>query len=247
MSETNNENRLGVSEEVKKSRLEAEADIYQQRETLTPVENMKTMTAKDRFYYFKEYYLKALVVLLILGSILGWIFYSIAKGKDDEELFVGYVDCFYNETAADIILEEFANSIGRKYTDNAFADDSFFSTYTDNQWLSDFVERGALDVLVMDKQLYEAYARKGILLDLSEYLDIEEYSDYVVYAKDNNGDKVPTAFKCNSIPIHSTQTGEELDTYLAILKKSSQIENAIEYIKYATHFNYEEPKTDITN
>lgn len=239
MSEVNGENRLGDAEEVKKGRLEADADIYQNRETLTPSENIKKLAPKDRWYYFKDYYLKAIIVVTCFVLVTIYVFYTLAMNKEDEELFVGYVDCLYDMQAADTILEEFAGHIDMRYTNDDFAADSFFSTWTDNQWLTDYVDRGQLDVLILDEQMYKAYAARNVFLDLSKYIDVEKYSDYIVYAPDYDGKDTPTAFQCDSIKIYSTQTGEEVPAYIAVLQKSSQIERSVEYLKFATTFEYE--------
>lgn len=239
MSEINGDNRLGDTEEVKQGRLEAEADIYQKRETLSPSENIKNLSKQDRWYYFKDYYLKIVVIALCFILLSIYVIHTMLQKKEDEELFVGYVDCFYDTTAAEIILEEFAAHLDMRYTNNDFAADSFFSTWTDNHWLSDFVERGQLDVLILDEQLYKAYAAKDVLVDLSQYLDVEEYSDYIVYAPNYEDVDTPTAFQCDSIKIYSTETGKEIPAYLAVLAKSSQVERGVEYLKYATTFEYE--------
>ncbi len=239
MSETNGDNRLGDAEEVKQGRLEAEADIYKKRETLTPAENAKNLSKKDKWYYFKDYYLKFVIIGVCFILLSTYVIYTMAQKKEDEELFVGYVDCIYDTTAADTILQDFAKHLDMRYTNNDFAADSFFSTWTDNHWLSDFVERGQLDVLILDEQLYKAYAAKDILVDLSEYIDVEEYSDYVVYAPNYEDVDTPTAFKCNSIKIYSTETGKEIPAYLAVLRKSSQVERGIEYLKFASTYEYD--------
>lgn len=242
MNDNNELNRLGDADKVKPGRLESDADIYQKRETLTPKENTKNMSKKDKWYYFKDYYLKVIIVLVCLVCVGIYVATTIFDKKDDEELYVGYVDCLYSEDAATTILEEFAPSIGKEYSNTDYAAESFFSTWTDNEWLSDYVDRGQLDVLVMDEQLFKAYAAKGILLDLSKYLD-KDYSSYLVSAKDNNDKDATVGFQCNSIQIYTTESGEKVDAYLAILKKSSQIDNAIDYLKFSTKFEYASEET----
>ena len=243
MSEVNGDNRLGDAEEVKQGRLEPEADIYQKRETLTPAENVKNMSRADKWYYFKDYYLKIVIIALCFILLSVYVIYTMTLKKEDEELFVGYVDCLYDTTAADVILEEFASLLDMRYTNNDFAHDSFYSTWTDNHWLSDFVERGQLDVLILDEQLYKAYAAKNILVDLSKYMNVDEYSEYITYAPNYDNIDTPTAFQCDSITIYSTETGKEIPAYLAILNKSSQIERSVEYLKFATTFEYTEEET----
>lgn len=240
MSETNNENRLGIADEVKQGRLEAEAEIYKKRKTLTPRENSRLLSRKDKWYYFKDYYMKPLLVVIAFVILSIFVGISIFEKKEDEELYIGYLDCLYNEEAAETALKAFVDSIGEEYSANDYAAESFFSTWLDNEWLSDYVERGVLDVLIMDEQLYRAYAVKGILVDLSEYMDEETYSAHFAYAPNQEGEETATAFICNSIPIYSTETGKEVPAYLAVLKKSSRIDRAVGYLKFASDYQYKD-------
>ena len=125
-----------------------------------------------------------------------------------------------------------------------FVADSFFTTYADSTWLYDYVDKGIIDVMVLDRQMYDAYSQKGNLLDLSKYIDEEKYSDYVAKSKDANGKEVFNAIKCNSIQIYNVQTYAETDAYLAVLYNSSKIDNAVNYLKYSTTFNAAEYKAN---
>lgn len=237
MSETNNDNRLGVSDDVKVGRLDAGADIYQKRQDLTARENSKLLSGKDKWYYFKDYYLKPMLILLACILVGIYVAFTIFEKKEDEELYIGYVDCLYDTAAAEKILQDFVASIGETYSSSDYAAESFLSTWTDNEWLSDYVERGVLDILIMDEQLYRAYAARGILVDLSEYLDTEKYQDALAYADNHMQQSTPTALVCNSIPIYSLETGKEDTAYLGILKKSSRIERSVEYLKFALDYH----------
>lgn len=244
MSNLNKDNRLGEYDEVKQSALDSNADIYKKRKTLSVKENAKLLSKKDKWYYYKDYFLIPTiiaVVVIIICIILGG---DLLSKREDEELLVGYVDCIYDQNDADNILKGFSGSINKTYYSSDYVADSYLTSYADSTWLYDYVDRGIIDVLVVDKQLYEAFSKKGCLLNLSEYIDEKEYKDYVAKTEDKNGKKVFNAIKCNSIQIYNVQTHAETDSYLVVLYNSSQVENAVNYIKYATTFNAVEYKAE---
>lgn len=241
---SNKDNRLGDYDEVKHGALEKDADIYKKRKTLSVKENAKLLSRKDKWYYYKDYFLIPTIiaaVVIVICVILGG---DLLSERQDEELLVGYVDCIYDKTDADNILKGFADSQKLTYYNTKFVADSFFTTYADNTWLFDYVDRGIIDILVLDKQMYDAYSQKGNLLDLSNYIDEKEFSDYVAKSKDAKGKEVFNAIKCNSIQIYNVQTYAETDAYLAVLYNSSKIDNAVNYLKYSTTFNAAEYKAN---
>ena len=240
----NKDNRLGDYDEVTHGALEKDADIYKKRKTLSVKENAKLLSIKDKWYYYKDYFLVPTiiaVIVIIICIILGG---DLLSKRQDEEILVGYVDCIYDKDDAVNILKGFADSQNIAYYNMGFVADSFFTTYADSTWLYDYVDKGIIDVMALDRQMYDAYSQKGNLLDLSKYIDEEKYSDYVAKSKDANGKEVFNAIKCNSIQIYNVQTYAETDAYLAVLYNSSKIDNAVNYLKYSTSFNAAEYKAN---
>lgn len=239
MSRIDKDNLLGDDEKYKPGRLEKEADIYKKRKTKTAKENTQDMSSRDKFLYFKEYYLKYLILVLVMITVGIYVVYTVTRREADMDLYMGYIDCIYDTKQADVMLEDYANHMGYKYNTADFADDSFLDNQTDNGWLSGYLDDGKLDVLVMNREWFKGYAVCDYLLDLSEYIDVEEYKDYLVKAVDSKGNEKYFGFKCDSIPIYNSSNLEKLekqDTYVVVLYNSSQIENSIEFLKFAATY-----------
>ena len=148
---------LNKSEEIdmpKKTRLDDSAEIYNRhREEQSEKEKWKSMTPKEKYSYFKTYYLtKVLVGIAILACAVSLI-YTMVKPRPDTLLYAAVIDYAMTDDMLDTVEAGFSEYINLdSQTQNLIFDNSFvLSSQTDyniRQKFSTYLFAGELDVII---------------------------------------------------------------------------------------------------
>ena len=236
-----------INDEVKKSRLNANSEIYNKNRSdrLEPGQ-FKEMSAKDKFLHFKEYYLPYILIVLVLVLVSVYVFITIQK-KDHQK------DTFYcamldglqlnHETMASLPADfseyleantDYAGNIDKETT----YFETFYATLTDGIRLDSFYDKRKFDVFILRDTAFKNYCSNKTLIDLSSILSEEmlnKLESRLIYVIDKDtGSHIPYGILLDDIKYNFQDgAGEPVDPpILAIPICTTRIEAAIHFIEF---------------
>lgn len=90
--------------EHKKSTLDDNASIYQKKDERNDAKSVKQkwseMTKKEKFAYFKYYYMKPLIIAIIVMLFLGYVIYDTVKKASSPKYYMAVLNEFYMDNEA---------------------------------------------------------------------------------------------------------------------------------------------------
>lgn len=167
----------------KETVLKDDASIYQKREEKTERQKFSEMkTFKDKYNYFKMYYLKMVIVGgLVLGLIIYFI-YTIASPKDKNLLRVDFVDYFFADEVTGQMADEFIQAKDITLADHeviSFDGTSYqisgSGNYNTATVFSTHVMAREIDIVIAPESSFLAYAFNGTMASLTEVLPSDLY------------------------------------------------------------------------
>jgi hypothetical protein len=174
--------------DLKKAKLDDDAAIYNHGPEKTDREKWAEMNGKQRWDYFKTYYLKIVLAVLLGLVLLGSLIYSIAKPKPKPLLRVAVSNFNYINfnPVSDAYLEAKGLNNGKTtmQIDTGYALDS---DYNSTQRFTVYVFAGDLDMLISPSAVFERYATNDLMVPLDEVLDADLFeklksNDLLLYA-----------------------------------------------------------------
>ena len=228
----------------KKTALDDSADIYQEREEKTQRERWKEMkTFRQKWDYFKEYYLVKTIAAVVVVALLAYLGYSIFSPKPEQIFNAAIIDYVVPETSRLTMEEEFF--VYLEGTEQQFVEfDDSFAFYKDYNYairrsFMTYVIAGDMDVIIMPETLFEAYvAYYTPLADVLPADLYEQLSEYFVKASKRDaqgnileGTEQFFGIDITNVPLMQDTMCEER-VILTVVGTSSKTENAVEFIKY---------------
>ncbi len=160
--------------DLKKAKLDDNAAIYNHGPEKSDREKWAEMNGKQRWDYFKTYYLKIVLAVLAGAVLLGSLIYSIAKPKPKVLLNVAVSSFNYiNFTDVQKAYLEAKGLTDGKTTVQIDTGYSLESDYNSQQRFTVYVFAGDLDILIGSTAVFERYATGGFMVPLDELLDKE--------------------------------------------------------------------------
>lgn len=236
--------------------------------------NLKTLKGKAKLQYIWDYYKLPLIVLAILLYIFGYILYNHFTEKE-RILYTALVNVNAGETLTKGLCNDFLDSLnlnpsqnqlelytGLYLTDN---DQNAYHqyTYASRIKILAMIDGKLLDVVLMNKEAFDAFSQNGYLYDLAEFLpqaDINLYesiqSDLVanlIILEDNAIEhQLDTSLSYEAVTeehyygidlshtplIKNARFAEPV--YLGIIANSPRTDIAVAYIKYLFTIPYNE-------
>lgn len=170
----------------KKTSLREDASIYEKRdEEESEKSKWARMNRQQRITHFKTYYLRPLIIGLVVLAIAGFFLYKDVIMRTD----VVYQCAVVNENALDIPVEEFADgftgSLGLDtarnrssfrlyYTDGELAGQLGISPVTERTQLSSMIYANTLDSMIAGQKDFDGYREHKFFEDLTKLLSEEE-------------------------------------------------------------------------
>lgn len=170
----------------KKTSLDEQASIYEKRdEGESEKSKWDRMDRKQRITHFKTYYLRPLIIGILVLCVAGFFIYKDIIMKKD----VIYQCAVLNEQAFDIPLTEFGegyvtylgmdpdkqlSSFHLFYTDAELARAVGASASSDLTQVSSMIYARKLDSIIADQVDYDTYMKEEVFMDLSELLSEAE-------------------------------------------------------------------------
>lgn len=239
----------GTDKTGKKTVLGDEAFIYQKREEKTEKQKWKEMTKSEKWGYFKDYYMKACVIGLIVLLLAGNLIYTIIKGTPEQMLNIAVLD--------NIFEAEFVEKITTDMTEEMVTDpeeqevyvdtEYYFSTdeYNNQMKLMTRVSAGEIDLIIARRDRFLNQASNEAFQDMSILLNDEQKEKFSKYFEmcsiqdvDIDTDEVtygePTAFGIHLAQLDDYNGYNLADNPLiiGILANSAHPENAVRFIEY---------------
>lgn len=171
--------------EVKKTRLDSNSEIYNpHRNDISNEELFKKMSRKDKFLYYKEYYLPYMIIVLVLITIFIYVGVQIHKSNSKKDTFYcGMLDGIqFERDVTKKIPNDFGTYLKEKINYSGYLNndriifETFYGTITDQIKLDGFYDSHRFDAFITKNEKFEAYATNEALYELSDILPEDLYN-----------------------------------------------------------------------
>lgn len=165
-----------------KTKLEDNAEIYKRRNPKSEKEKLSEMDFSEKVEYFKAYYLKKLLALLVIAGLLIWIIITIVTPKPKKVLSVAFSNYpisleLTKRMEADLVklldIDEEREGIlldtSYDLKNMDLASSERFTTYT---------YAGEIDIFIAPESVFLNYAYAEIMLPLDEQLPTDFYNSF---------------------------------------------------------------------
>ena len=231
----------------KETVLDDSASIYSRNREKTEKQKWEEMSGAERVAYFKEYYLK-FVILGILGvALVIYLGYTIFGPKPKQILYVAVVNDYIDDTVTEEMQKDLKAYLGSEdELEQVYFDDTFYfgdgSSDASNVLtkMMAFVAAGDIDIIISDPAQFEMYANGEYFLDLRETLPASQYKkveDKLVWCDVPNADETATV----SVPVginlagskkYGSLKGYQESTVLGIVANSKNVDKVLKAIDY---------------
>ncbi len=228
---------------MKNTRLDDTAAIYNHKKSKNEKEKWSSLSTKGKLQYFKDYYFKPTILVLILFLVIISFISSILTKK--ETVFTLTV---VNSSMTDKNNGSLAKSLSKNLNINTKKQEVVIdqSLYTDDaaseklsdvseQKLSVFSYSGQYDIIIAERSTFEYYAAFGSFSNLEELLPEELNNDlsnsYVSAAVNDVTENVANGISVKDFKALEPYTKNMSDPVLAIFHSSKQNENCILFLK----------------
>lgn len=228
----------------KKTVLTDEAAIYSHDENVSEKEKWQNLSKRQRWEYFRDYYLAKIVVTVIVLAVIGSILHTMLTPKPEVVLAVAVInDSLYQQTYDD--LQEKMNEVLAvdEETQKLFFDTGYSIGSGDYQSWQKFTMYNAvgdLDVTILPVSIFEECAQGGFFSPVADLLPTDLYaalSEDMLETKlrDEDGNLIPdseTVFgiSLEHIAIYEGQQRSE-PMVLAINAAPSNVENILKFLR----------------
>ena len=189
---------------VKSSRLEEDAEIYNKNRSDKLEEGQfQQMTFSQKYSFFKEYYLKYVIIALILVLVSVYVITELrASSKEKDAFYCGMMAGLqFNEETMKAMPGLFMEYLENKTDYDGYISkedtrfDTFYATYTDDVKLDGYYDQRKFDIFIVRPESFTGYVKGRTVLDLSEVLSPEELAAWdskIVFVIDpETGSEIP--------------------------------------------------------
>lgn len=206
---------------------------------------LKGAPLKDKVAYFREYYLKTTIVIVIAAIFVVYLAYSILTAPSD----TAFAAFFYNDTGDSSNTElldgfvEHMNIDTREHdayidaTMNYVPDASDYDTYMGIEKTMAVLSTGELDIIVGDADTIDYFARSECFHDITTVLPDDlraQFEDKLYYAEcGENAELIPVGIYVTDSPkLNQYYYYVDKEPILGFVINSDSIDNAIAFLRY---------------
>lgn len=178
--------------EIKKTVLDDNASIYEKRAEKESVKKTwKELEGKEKWLFFKDYYLLKVIVCAVVAGVLINIGITVFGPHTKEILSVAVLMDELNDDSVKHMEKELSQILETDKHHIVNIDSSYFfssesgTTFTGDEKLSTLLYTGIIDTIIADEANFKKYAYLGNLKNLDTYLPDD--------IKNALGDKLMTA------------------------------------------------------
>ncbi len=179
---------MELHDKYRPGRLDGDAEIYNpDRRDPNAAERWREMNTSERIKSFKEYYLKPIIIGIILLGIAAYFIYYLARPTEDELFFAALFNVYITVEDDDTMPGDFKKYLG---LDDSIDNDriiikSYYDSILSDTEMNNFFAKKRYDIFITDEERFKTYAKTDNYKDLSETLpaDVyEKYKDVLVYS-----------------------------------------------------------------
>ena len=209
------------------------------------------MNRKEKWQYFKDYYLKKLLLIAAALALVISLLITIFGPKPKQVLSVAVSNYSYLSNEFSKMSSEMLERLGVEPKKNEVLIDSSYNMpddYNGAQKLIVLVAAGDLDVFIGTEEALLSYAEQEFFLQVSDYLPTELFiqldkdnllfNSYLV-ERDYNGAEIsrseetyPYAIYLDTLSCFKDYSAEGLRPVLGVFTNTKNKENAVEFISY---------------
>lgn len=159
----------------RKTILDDDASLYNKKHDVVTKEDLKNLTFKQKLAYYKDYYLKITIVVLIVSILAGMLLNETIFNRKNCIMSVGFLN-EYQILNTDGMNEALENLL-QPESKNDYANVTYYDLdqYNMNMAYVTHTATGGLDIVICSKEEFEFNAGRGLLMDLTELLPAETY------------------------------------------------------------------------
>lgn len=229
----------------KKTVLNDDAALYSHKEDVSEKDKWESLSTKERWRYFVDYYLVKIVVTIIVVAVIGSILHTIFTPKPENVFSVAII----NDGAAIEFYENLQKSFNEYLTLDEENQETRFDTgysfvmgdYQSWQKFSMYNVVGDLDVTIMPKSVFDEYAPGEYFSPIAGLLPTDLYmnlSDYMLETKirDEQGNLLEDSETVFGISLESTWVYQDIayeePMVLVINLAPSNKENVEKFLRF---------------
>lgn len=200
--------------------------------------SFRQLTGKQKLQYIWDYYKFPIVVACILVYIAGYLLYGQLT-KKDTVLHTALINISAGESSIEMLSTDFLESqnmdskknellltTGLYLTDDTH-DPNFQYAHASQIKLLASIDNEELDVVLMDKKVFDFFTENDYLYNLKELLSGEKDSSaYAAITEES-----PTGINLSNSPLIK-KAGFEDTIYLGVIKNTTHIDMTTRYIRY---------------
>lgn len=236
--------------EHKKTVLEDDAKMYRKDKDKITKEELKNLPPKQKWQYFRDYYLKFVIVIIIALIAVGTIINTTILNPQTTVMSLATInECQIYETEEPIQkLTEYLEVTDK----NSNVNIGYYNLddYQMNMAYVTHAATGGIDLVICPKDYFTQGSRQGMFLDLSEFLPAEMYealSDRILMEQeaeevDEEGNPIslleakPYGIDLSGSIAYQDFGGLEPEPVLCVMASVVNTDNAIKTISYLTEF-----------
>lgn len=206
---------------------------------------MKGQPFSVKFSYFKEYYLKATIIITVVIIALISLIVSIVTGPQDTAFACYFINHANPSADTDTLLDDFIaqTDIDTKKYDVCLDTSVYYTpdnkdpySYISYEKIMAIVGAGDLDVIVGDEETIEYYAYGGCFTDITPMLPddlMNQFQDKLYYYTTDDGESVPIGIYINDSK-QLAERGYYTDTpaVFCIIANSDRVNYAIDFLRF---------------
>lgn len=162
--------------EHKKTTLGDDSLLYQKRDDSLGKKDISNLSKLEKLGYFKDYYLKFVIVIIIIAACAIHLLYSTTIGRSVTLASVVCVDDAYL-SESDSLSETLKDYLGsERKKDFVSVANYSIDDYQQNMAYVTQLTTGTVDLIICTKDYFEQGCNRGYFADLHEFLPEEMYA-----------------------------------------------------------------------
>lgn len=211
-------------------------------------EKWSNMNTKQRFSYFQTYYLKwVIIIVIVLVGIISMIA-SVVRNATTENLFEGaMVNTFISDEGQNYLISGYEEHLGATRKQKVYLNDAMTISmdlndldqymYANRIKLMSLMAAQEIDYLILTEETFYNLEVGGTYADLREVLSketLEAFADKIIYAHYDESDETYPAAIC----VDESYLAKELellplkDCYVAFVVNSTRLDRAEDFFEY---------------
>ncbi len=158
--------------EHKKTALDDDAYLYHKTDTISK-EDLKKLSRKQKFQYFKDYYLKKLILILLIVIVAVYVLYTTVFRRSDCVLSISVLNSAQLENSEELAVD-LRDYLAIENKNDYISTEHFdLDDYQMNMVFVARVAAGACDMIICTYGEFEDLASRGMFAELSDQLPEE--------------------------------------------------------------------------